>query len=816
MELLRGTMPRVRIIVTILGLAVTSVVFAQEATPDSSNYLVPPQTIVEIVDAPPPPGAIVSPNRKTVAFIERRGAPPIQWLARPMHRLAGYRIDPRNSGPWNAPAIQSIDLQSIRDNNTRFALSPQTKILAPRGTSLGWPRFSPDGTHLSYAVIRDTGIELWVVDLSTGQPRPLTSASLNATLGNPCEWLGDSSGVLCRFRMSARGAPPDKPGTPSGPNIQANDGQLSTVRTYQDLLSNAHDKALFEYHFTSQVATVALATGRRTAIGDPGLYARVSGSPNSEYLLVERLTKPWSLLVPASRFSRSIEVWTHAGETQTFASRPIADTVPIGGVPRGPRQHHWHPIAPATVIWVEAQDEGNPSNTVDHRDIILSREAPFIEDSQEIARTEFRFSDIAWTQDGTALITERDRATRWTRTHVLYPGGRDLRLLFDRSTETQYRNPGRPLRQTVSGVSSHTIRQDTDAIYLTGNGASIDGDRPFIDRLDLTTLETERIFHTEIGTYETIVGVLSVDGTVLLTRRESPTEPPNYFLRNLTTNDVTALTEYTDPAPVLRNVNKRLITYEREDGVQLSAVLYLPPEYDETAPVPLLMWAYPREFTTTTAASEVRGSPYRFTTPRGASHLFLLTEGYAILDGPAMPIIGEGETANDSYVEQLVSSAQAAVKTVIDMGITQADRIAIGGHSYGAFMTANLLAHSDLFRAGIARSGAYNRTLTPFGFQNERRTFWEAPEVYGAMSPFFHADHVNEPILLIHGEIDNNSGTFPIQSERYYHALQGHGATVCYASLPYESHSYTARESILHVVAEMLHWCNTHLASATP
>ena len=293
--------------------------------------------------------------------------------------------------------------------------------------------------------------------------------------------------------MSARGAPPEKPEVPLGPNIQANDGQLSTVRTYQDLLSNAHDKALFEYHFTSQLATVALATGRRTAIGDPGLYARVSGSPNSQYLLVERLTKPWSLLVPANRFSRSIEVWTHLSDTVMLASLPVADTVPIGGVPRGPRQHHWHPIAPATVIWVEAQDEGNPSNTVDHRDIILSREAPFVEGDREIARTEFRFSDIAWTQDGTALITERDRATRWTRTHVLYPSSRDLRLLFNRSTETQYGNPGRPLRQTTSGLASNTIRQDTDAIYLTGNGASTDGDRPFVDRLDLTTLETERL-----------------------------------------------------------------------------------------------------------------------------------------------------------------------------------------------------------------------------------------------------------------------------------------------------------------------------------
>ena len=806
------TISRVPAVLTIVWFALSGVIDAQKNLPDSPDYLVPPQEIVDIIDAPPTPTAIISPDGKTVAFLERRSAPPIQWLARPMHRLAGYRIDPRNSGPWSAPTIQVIDIQPIRENNgTQFALSPKTRILAPRGTSLGWPRFSPDGTHLSYAVIRDTGIELWAADLSTGQPRPLTSASLNATWGNPCEWLGDASGVLCRFRMSARGAPPDAPEVPSGPNIQTSDGQQSTVRTYQDLLSNAHDRALFDYHFTSQIATVTLATGRRTAIGDPGLYARVSGSPNSQYLLVERLTKPWSLLVPASRFSRSIEIWAHDGASVTLASRPIADTVPIGGVPVGPRQHRWHAIAPATIIWVEAQDEGNPNNTVGHRDTILSSEAPFVEDGQEIAHTEFRVSDIAWTQDGTALITERDRATRWTRTHLLYPGSRDLRLLFDRSAENQYDNPGRPLRQTASGVSHSTIRQDTNAVYLTGNGASVDGDRPFIDRLDLTTLETERLFRTEIGTYEVILGILSTDGNMLLTRRESPTAPPNYFLRDLAANSVTALTEYTDPAPLLRNVTKRLLTYEREDGVQLSAILYLPREYDEATPLPLLMWAYPREFTSTTAASEVRGSSYRFTTTRGASHLLLLTQGYAILDGPAMPIIGEGETANDSYVEQLVLSAKAAVETVVDMGITQNDRIAIGGHSYGAFMAANLLAHSDLFRAGIARSGAYNRTLTPFGFQNERRTFWEAPEIYGAMSPFFHADHVNEPILLIHGEIDNNSGTFPIQSERFYHALRGHGVTVRYVTLPYESHGYAARESILHVVAEMLRWCDTNL-----
>ena len=788
---------------------------AQQATAGETGYLEPPQDIVDIVDAPLIPTAIVGPHRDVVVLVERRSAPPIRWLARPMHRLAGYRIDPRSSGPWNTPRIGAVDIVPLGAEDSEAPAVTQTRLVAPRGTTLGWPQFSPDGSHLSYAVIRDTGIELWVVDLSSGQPRPLTNASLNATWGNPCEWLSDTSGVLCRFRMSARGAPPDAPGVPAGPNVQASDGRRSAVRTYQDLLSSPHDEALFEYHFRSQIATVTLATGSRTAIGEPGMYARVTAAPDTRHILVERVTTPWSRLVPASRFARSIEVWTRDGETRTVASRPLADTVPIGGVPTGPRGHRWHATERATLMWSEAQDGGDPKTKVSYRDVIFALAAPFERAAREIARTEYRFTGIAWTQDGTALITERDRATRWTRTWMRYPGGGDLRPLFDRSAEDRYGDPGTPLRRAGGGVASTTILQDGDAMYLTGNGASADGDRPFVDRLDLTTLETERLFHTAIGTYETVVDVLSPDGRLLLTRRESPTDPPNYFVRDTTSDDLIRLTEYPDPAPMLRRVEKRLVTYERDDGVPLSAVLYLPPGHRDGARPPMLMWAYPREFTNPAAAGQVRGSPYRFTTARGASHLLLLTQGYAVLDGPAMPIVGEGETANDTYVEQLVSSAEAAVEAVVDMGVADRNRIAVGGHSYGAFMTANLLAHSDLFQAGIARSGAYNRTLTPFGFQNERRTFWEAPDIYGAMSPFFHADKVNEPILLTHGEVDNNSGTFPVQSERFYHALRGHGATVRYVTLPHESHGYVARESVLHVVAEMLRWCETYLGPPT-
>ncbi len=811
---------------------------AQSDGSTPNGYLTPPAVIVDILDAPPTPSVIVGPTRDVVVFVEQRSMPPIAHLARPMHRLAGFRIDPRNSGPWRAPEIAALTVarleggepvsgagdggQARSDAGRPASAGPapgegnrDIRVRAPRGTTLGWPRFSPDGSHLSYAVLRDTGIELWVVDLAAGQPRPLTSASLNATWGEPCEWLADSSGVLCRFRRSARGAPPSPPPEPAGPNVQEHAGGLSPVRTYQDLLGDAHDEALFEYHFTSRIETVALATGSRTAVGTPGLYARVSGAPDSRHLVVERLERPFSWLLPANRFARSVEVWTREGDAVVVAQQPLADSVPIGGVATGPRGHRWNPTAPATLVWSEAQDGGDPRVEAPHRDHLFALDAPFDGAPRELARTEHRFSDIAWTRDGTALITETDRPTRWTRTSLLYPGGGDTRRLFDRSAEDAYGDPGTPLRRPGGGKASAVILQDDDAIYLAGAGASPAGDRPFLDRLDLRTLETERLFHTVPGSYETVVAVLAADGGSLLTRRESRTEPPNYVVLDTASGARHALTDYQDPAPILRHIDKRLITYTRDDGVVLSATLYLPPGHRDGDRPPMLVWAYPREYTNPAAASQVRGSPHRFTTLRGASHLLLLTRGYAILDGPTMPIIGEGHTANDTYVEQLVASAAAAVDTVVAIGVADRDRIAIGGHSYGAFMTANLLAHSDLFQAGIARSGAYNRTLTPFGFQNERRTFWEARDIYAAMSPFFHAEKVNEPILLTHGEIDNNSGTFPVQSERFYHALKGHGATVRYVTLPHESHGYAARESVLHVVAEMLRWCEQYLDGGT-
>jgi dipeptidyl aminopeptidase/acylaminoacyl peptidase len=771
------------------------------AQPDT-GYLEPPQAIVDILDAPPILPAVVSPTGDTIAILSRPSMPALSELAQPMLRLAGYRINPRTNGPHRTAGLSRITIRRISDG-TEHAFD------APRETSLGPPTFSPDGSRLLFLLTRYNGIEAWTMEVSTGQARPLSDTSINAAWGNPCNWLDDNATVICRFKASARGAPPPAPDVPGQPNVQSHGGGAAPIRTYQNLLTNAHEEALFEYFFTTQVGTIELATGRRSAIGQPGLYAQVSASPSGEYVLTTEVERPFSWLVTARSFPKDVTIRNRSGEVVAQVARlPLADAVPIGGVPTGPRAYSWNLTEPHTLTWVEAQDGGDPKRAVAHRDRVLSQPAPFTSEPAELARTEFRFGGLTWTESGAALLTERDRPTRWTRTWLLSTD-RDPQLLWDRSSEDRYADGGRPL--TAPRPGGRVIRQTGNVIYLTGAGASPDGDRPFLDRLDLTTLQTERLFRSAEDAYESVVAPLSGDATSVLTRRESRTEPPNYYVRDLANGDLTAITTVEDPAPQLSGISKQLVTYARADGVQLSGTLYLPPGHQEGQRVPLIMWAYPREFVDPTLAGQISGSEHRFTAIRGASHLLLLTQGYAVFDGPSMPVIGAGDTANDTYLEQLVANAEAAVNAVVDMGVTDRDTIGVGGHSYGAFMTANLLAHSDLFQMGIARSGAYNRSLTPFGFQNERRTFWEATDIYAAMSPFFHADKINEPILLTHGEADNNSGTFPIQSARMYMALKGHGATVRYVTLPHESHGYAARESVLHTVAEMLNWANAYL-----
>ncbi len=786
-----------------------------QAPAADTPYLTPPKHIVDIIDAPPIPQGIVSPSRQTIALLERHAYPPIAELAQPMLRLAGVRVNPANNAPHRTTGVFAIVLKRIADGS-------EVKVTSPADGTLTAIGFSPDGRRFAFTAARASGVTLWVADAATGQATPATDAPINGLSigggffgGSPaCEWLGDSVMLLCRTIPAGRGQPPAEPTVPTGPNVQENSGKPAPVRTYEDMLTSAHDEALFEYYFTSQLAIVNATTGARTAVGQPGIFETSEMSPNGGYVLVSRITRPFSRLVPATDFPSDIEVLNRRGDVvRKIGGTPLGDRVPIGGVITGPRRLAWEPSAPATVVWAEALDGGNPRNRAEFRDRVLTLAAPFSGDPTELVKTAYRFGNVAFTEKGVALVTESDRPTRTTRTWIVDAPGAAPRKLWERSTEDAYANPGTPIARTRPGRG---IIQNGDWIYLEGAGASPEGDRPFLDWLDLKTLKTTRLFRTDDKSYETVVALLDDGAKSVVTRYETPTEPPNYYVRDIAAGTRRAITAFTDPAPELAGVRKEFITYPRKDGVTLSGTLYLPPGYKTGERLPLVMWAYPREFTDARSASQVTGSHNRFTIVTGPSHLFLLLEGYAVLDNPTMPIVGPGETANDTYVEQLVASAQAAIDKVVEMGVADRDRIGVGGHSYGAFMTANLLAHSRLFRAGFAESGAYNRSLTPFGFQSEERTFWEVPALYEQMSPFWYANQVKDPILLMHGEADDNSGTFPIQSERFYMALKGFGATVRYVTLPYEAHGYAARETTLHVIAEKIAWFDKYVKHAPP
>ena len=770
-----------------------------------SGYLTPPKNIADIMTATPLPSVVVSPLGDVIVLMARNAMPSIEEVSAPMLRLAGMRINPRTNGAHLASSNTGFTLRTV-------ATGAERPIATPPGAKLGGFQFSPDGKRFSFTSTRDAGIDLYIGDVATAQAKISPGPPLNGLTGS-CEWLDDSSGLVCGFVPPTRGAAPPEPKVPSGPNIQENSGKPGPISTYQDLLGSAHDEALFEYYVQNQVAIVDAATGKRTAIGKPGAITGASPSPNGEFFLVNKVKRPYSRLLPYFGFPGDVEVWSRAGQKlRTVADVPMSDTVPINGVITGARSYQWIPSEPATLLWVEALDKGDLRNAVPHRDRLLTLKAPFSGEPTEVAKTEYRYGGASFTEKGTILLSENDRASRTTRTWVLTSAWAQPRKLWDRKQQDSYSHPGTP----VARPGKSTIMQVGDAIYLSGAGASKEGDRPFLDRLNLATFQTERLFRCDDKTYETVVALLSDDAKRVMTRSESPTQPANYFVRQLPGDTRTAITSFKDPHPQITaaTAERMFVTYPRKDGVTMSGTIYLPPGYTKGQRVPMLVWAYPREFVDAAAASQVVGSPNRFTTVGGSSHLLLLAHGYAIFDGPTMPIVGPGETANDNYVDQLVSSAAAAVDKAVELGIADRHRIGVGGHSYGAFMTANLLAHSDLFAAGVARSGAYNRTLTPFGFQSERRTYWEVPETYLKMSPFNYAHKINEPILLIHGEADNNSGTFPIQSERLYMALKGHGATVRYVTLPHESHGYSARESNMHVVAETINWLDKYVKNA--
>lgn len=798
-----------RLVATILLLVSSSLVHAQ------SDYQTPDPALTALVEAPLQPAASVSPDKSRVATLEWRWVLPLAEVARDEIKLAGIRIDPVTFARSRSRTYDSIVLHDLQSGE-------KTPVVGlPAGARIASPSWSSDSRYLAFTVEHDGARTLWLSDATSGKARQLSDASLNGVLtSTPYRWLPDGSALIANLAVN-HGKPMPEPGMQAvAPVIQeTNPESRAPVRTYQDLLATPADEEQFAFMATGQLARISLK-GRLKELGEPGLVSRFDASPDTQFLLVSQIRRPFSYAVPFSRFPLLSEVWEADGSLVTqIADLPLAEDIPKGfdSVRTGRRSIQWRADVAATLVWAEAQDGGDMSVDVEFHDRVYSLAAPFDAEPSELIATERRYSGIQWGNAALAMLVEWRFADRMLRVWAFEPGKPDAEpVLFDeRSYNDAYRDPGQPITAMNEFGRSviHTI--DGDSILLAGQGASPEGNIPFLDRFDISSGEKKRLWQSEAPYYERVSSVLDDKGERLLTLREARDEQPNFFIRELAGDTLTQVSEFAHPHPQLTGISKELIKYQRDDGVDLSGTLYLPPGYEKgDGTVPVLMWAYPLEYRDQSVAGQVRDSQYEFNRISFWGPLAYLSLGYAVFDDPKMPIVGVGEEQpNDNFRQQLVSSAEAAVDTLVARGIADPERIAIGGHSYGAFMVANLLAHSDLFAAGIARSGAYNRSLTPFGFQGEERDFWEAQDVYETVSPFFHAEKIDEPILMIHGMEDNNSGTYPMQSERMFDALKGLGSEARLVMLPYESHGYRARESLMHMLWEQQEWLARYLGN---
>ncbi|MBZ0246962.1 MAG: prolyl oligopeptidase family serine peptidase [Cyclobacteriaceae bacterium] len=776
------------------------------------GYQRPVAEIADLLEAPLTPTVAFSPDNHWMVLLDRSDYPSIEELSRPELRIAGLRINPENFGRSRGAYLIGLKFKSLGDKKDYEISNLPSPLL------ISDYNFSPDSKKLAFLQNYNNRIELWMVDMDTKRASKITERKINNVFSDSFHWLSDSEHVLFTAVPADLKPLTEKSRVPSGPVIEENLGKQAPSRTYQDLLENPYDEELFDYYGASEIVIKTIG-GEEKTIAPKALYLSATPSPDGKMIMLENIHKPYSYLVPYYRFPQKIKIIDLNGKLiKDVIDIPLTDNIPNGfnATQTGPRNHGWRSDQPATIYWVEAQDGGNPKTEATIRDKVYQLSAPFTGSAREIISLPLRYSGVHWAKEDVAFIYESWRSDRKLRVYQLNPISKSKKIIFDRSTEDSYNDPGSFIT-TFNQYGQSTVRISQDnSVLLNGRGASPEGDKPFLDKMNLATGNKERLWQSAAPYYERVVNVLDDKKVSFVTSRESQSEPPNYFIRTRGVNELTQLTQFPHPYPQLKDVKKEVLHYKRADGVDLTVDMYLPPGYKkEDGPLPAIVWAYPREFKSAEAAGQVTGSPYAFTRINAGGVLFWVTRGYAVLDDAAMPIIGEGDSEpNDTYISQLVSSAKAVIDHSANLNIVDSNRVGIGGHSYGAFMTANLLAHSDLFKAGIARSGAYNRTLTPFGFQSEERTYWEAPEIYYEMSPFSYANKVNEPILLIHGEADNNSGTFPIQSERFYNAIKGHGGTARFVKLPYESHGYRAKESLLHMLWEMDNWLEKYVKNA--
>lgn len=793
----------------LLFFSVTIGVFSQS----QPGYKTPDEALVKLLDAPTTPSISIDPTGEWMLQTGIPGLLSISDISAPELRLAGIRINPKTFNQSRSRYYNKLTLTQLK-NGKDIEISG-----LPDNAKLANFTWAPNGKWVAFTHTSETGLELWLLDVKKQKAMQLTSGIVNGSLPqNPVSWIDEGNWLVFLKAVNKEKPVPAQPAVPSGPIIQESFGSQTALRTYQDLLNNPYDEKLFEFYTTSQPVKINLKK-ETTPIGIEGIYRAVKPSPDGRFILVEMIHKPFSYLVPYRYFPVKCEIWDNDGNLfRELFDLPLTENLPkgFGAVPKGPRNINWRSDKPAMLYWVKAMDGGDPKKEAVVRDRLFLFDYPFDDSGKPHLAFKYRFGNIYWGTSEFAIAMEWWWENRTELISSFNPDGnpKEKTTLFEYNWQDEYKHPGSFV--TSSNAWGHQVllvSEKENALYLKGRGATPEGYKPFVDKYSIAGKNTRRLWQSNDPYYEYPLAFADAEKEIIITRRESKTDPPNYFSRSLQNGVVTQLTNFPNPYPEMLEVRSQLVKYKRNDGVQLTGKLFTPPGYSVgDGLLPVLMWAYPSEYKSAAAAGQVKDSPNTFARIGWYSPIFWVMRGYAVFDDPAMPIIGEGENEpNDNFVEQLAANAEAAIKALDSMAIIDKNKVAIGGHSYGAFMTANLLAHTDLFAAGIARSGAYNRTLTPFGFQAEERSFWEAPDTYFEMSPFSFAHKINEPILLIHGEADNNSGTFPMQSERFYAALKGNGGNARLVMLPAESHSYQARESLLHMLWEMDNWLEKYV-----
>ena len=787
-----------------------SIIKAQE----NYSYQKPPKEILELVDVRLPPRVLIDDNRSYIVYLYRDSYKSISELSDPEIKLAGLRLNPNSNSRSRTNYYNNIMISKI---NQIGKGAKQVKGL-PELPKLANIRWSPDQKKVAMTNTTKDGLELWYVDLESLRAEKLTGPKLNASLGDVITWHQDSKNIIAKFKLKN---PPEildnENMVPTGPIISSNDGKKAQNRTYQDLLKNEVDEKNFETLASSVLYKISLK-GKKKLLAKENLYYEIDFSPDGKFILISIIQKPFSYLVPYYRFPTKYVIYSSKGKELTVLHEvPLIEDLPKGfmAVRTGPRNFSWRSDMPSSLIFVEALDDGNPEMDIKYRDEVFEVTYPFKQNKSSLLKTINRFYSIDWCNDTLAVGYDYWWNTRNTKAYMFNPSNKNKEpeIIIDRNYQDRYNDPGSFVK-TRNSYGKSLLAINEQNLYLMGDGLRDDGQFPFIDQMNLKSLKKVRLYESTYKNKMEDLIDFDVDAKMILTRIESATEYPNYFFRDLKANDIKRITSFDNPFSSIMEVSKEVIEYKRSDGIDLSATLYLPKGYNinKKQRLPMIMWAYPREFKDSNSASQVTQNKNEFTFPFWGSPIYWLTRGYIVLDDVSFPIIGEGDyQPNDNFRKQLVDNATAAINKVHDLGYIDKEKVAIGGHSYGAFMVANLLSHSNLFAAGIARSGAYNRTLTPFGFQSEERNYWEAPDIYNSMSPFMHAEKVKTPLLLIHGEEDNNSGTYPLQSERYFNALKGLGATTRLVMLPKESHSYRAKESIMHMLWEQDRWLEKHV-----